>query len=389
MVKNKKIFISHRSIDKDVADMLLDFFSATSLPKDSVFCSSLPGNDVKQKISAEVKQAISDSCVNIIILSNDYYKSAYCLNEEGVIWYNDTPVIVIAMPEITPNNMLGFINSEYKLRCLDNENDIAAIYDEIIRDFSINAASATSLTYAINKLKARYSQFLQTRGNPKTPEDLQTTEDYDDITTDDERVVLYYILSKRVRKISAIDIETWLTENEISNINVANALDLLATAGWGSLTIEGKNAVFELEISHFRSLSKAADEITDPLKETVVQHRRLSKDWFVAMWDTDQFDENDLLFISYIRDENVFSYGDRWMADGQIESIKQWETKHSLEAVLSENYGKCLNKFIENRFVYESSWTSYGNPRAYSLHKSLKTYFLSKDFAYDDKLVIV
>ena len=125
-IKNT-IFISHRSTDKDVADMLVDFFSGTGIPRESVFCSSLPGNDVKEKISDEVKKALKTSAVNIAILSQDYYQSAYCLNEAGVLWYEDTPVIPIALPEINYENMYGFLNNEYKLRRLDCDTDISYI----------------------------------------------------------------------------------------------------------------------------------------------------------------------------------------------------------------------------------------------------------------------
>lgn len=380
------IFISHRSTDKDVADMLLDFFATTGLPKDSVFCSSLPGNDVKHKISDEIKQAIFDSGINIVILSDDYYHSAYCLNEEGVIWFLDTPVIVISMPEIKSSNMLGFLGNNYRLRSLDNESDIATIYDQIARAFKATPISATSLTYAISKLKARYVQYVEKRDTSTTRTSAQTSDEYSEITTDDERVILYYLILKKIRKISNLDVEKWLTDNEIYNINVLNAFDLLAAAGWGTFTINQAATIFELEISRFRSLSKASADITNPLKETTIQRRRLSKDWFVAMWKTGQFDESDLLFIAYIRDENVFSYGNRWMADGQIKDIKAWENKHSLLGSLSEDYGRCLNKFIVNKFVYECSWTSHGNPREYALHKSIKSFFFSKDFPYAEEL---
>lgn len=382
----QKIFISHRSTDKDIADMLLDFFAATGLPKDCVFCSSLPGNDVEQKISEEIKRAILDSVVNIVILSNDYYQSAYCLNEEGVIWFRDTPVIVISMPEINSSKMLGFLGNEYKLRYLDNESDIAAIYDQVGKTFEVIPTSATSLTYAISKLKTRYVQYIEVRGSATAQLNIQTSAEYGEVTTDDERVILYYLLLKKIRKVNNKDIEKWLTDNEIYDINVSNAFDLLAAAGWGILVAGEAATVFEIEISHFRGLSKISEDISNPLKETAMQHRRLSKDWFIAMWKTEQFDESDLLFIAYIRDENVFTYGNRWMANGQIEHIKEWESKHSLLESLSKDYEKCLNKFVENKFVYESSWTSYGNPREYTLHKSIKSYFSSNDFPYAEEL---
>ena len=94
------IFISHRTTDRAIADILLDFFIATGISREKIFCSSLPGNDVRERISVEVKEALQNSCLNIAILSDDYYKSAYCLNEAGILWFEKTPVIPIALPEI-------------------------------------------------------------------------------------------------------------------------------------------------------------------------------------------------------------------------------------------------------------------------------------------------
>ena len=62
---NSVIFISHRSTDKEVADMIVDFFSATGISRDKIFCSSLPGNDINEKISDEVKMALKNSAINI------------------------------------------------------------------------------------------------------------------------------------------------------------------------------------------------------------------------------------------------------------------------------------------------------------------------------------
>lgn len=93
--------------------MLVDFFAGTGISKETVFCSSLPGNDINERISDEVRTALKSSAVSIAILSHDYYQSAYCLNEAGVLWYEDVPVIPVALPEINSGNMYGFLNNEY------------------------------------------------------------------------------------------------------------------------------------------------------------------------------------------------------------------------------------------------------------------------------------
>lgn len=159
------IFVSHRSEDAEVAEMLLDYFVSMGIPKSYIFCSSLPGNDVKQAISREIKEKMKNSSVNIVILSNNYYKSAYCLNEAGIVWLQDpqTPAIIVALPEINHTNMQGFLNSEYKLRRLDNLNDISAVFDTIQDTINVESCSLTIATEAGQKLYNKYKNYLNNR----------------------------------------------------------------------------------------------------------------------------------------------------------------------------------------------------------------------------------
>ena len=160
----KSIFISHRSSDKELADHLYDFLIALGVPDEAIFCSSLPGNDVHVLISAEVKQAMKTSKINILILSEEYYKSAYCLHEAGVIWYLDQiTAIPIVLPEITPEKMYGFLNSEYKARKLDNRDDIAYISDTVAEVMGIQQKKMTKFNRECTKLMDRYTEYLDAR----------------------------------------------------------------------------------------------------------------------------------------------------------------------------------------------------------------------------------
>ena len=123
----------------------------------------MPGNDVNEKISGEVKKALKESAVNIAILSYDYYQSAYCLNEAGVLWYEDVPVIPIALPEINSSNMYGFLNNEYKLRRLDSDTDVSYIYDTVSEAVSAHQPKVSIITRENNKLRSRYSEHIKSR----------------------------------------------------------------------------------------------------------------------------------------------------------------------------------------------------------------------------------
>ena len=379
---NSVIFISHRSTDKEVADMIVDFFSATGISRDKIFCSSLPGNDINEKISDEVKMALKNSAINIAILSYDYYQSAYCLNEAGVLWYNDVPVIPIALPEINSNNMYGFLNSEYKLRRLDLDTDISYIYDTISEAVSAPHTKVGVVTYENNKLRNRYTDFLKSREPSKLTTAILPTIDVSEITTDDERIVLYYILQQNVRKISKSAVSDWLHKNEIYNVNVDNAFDLLSSFDGGAIN----NDTLEFGIEAFRKYSANAGSLIPALKECINSHTKLAVNSFKSLWTSENWDEIMSLFVAYIVDERMCNFGARWMAESQIESIKNWENKNTLYSTLSENYGSCLQFLIQNDLVYESSWTSYGNPREYSLCVSLQEFLFNCPKEYIDEL---
>ncbi len=366
------IFISHRETDKEVADMLVDFFASTGIPKDKVFCSSLPGNKVHKKISEEVKEALKNSIIDIVILSSNYYQSAYCLNEAGIIWYKDKNIIPIALPEIDESNMYGFLNNDYILRRLDSDTDISFIYDDVRKTMSISQIDATPFVNEINKLKGKYNDLLKTREITIPTEDEIHNYYTSDLTTDDERIVLYYILEKNIRKITKNKVEDWLQENEIYDIDVDNAFDLLSSIGNG----EVENGTLKFGIEAFRSYSSNSNSIMIELKEYVDNHKKLSVCQFEKLWNAGAINDVLKLFVAYIVEEQVCDFGFNWKAEEQIENIKNWEIKNSLDSTLSDNYNKCLRFLIQNKLVYESDWTNYGNPRMYSLCVSLEKFLL-------------
>ena len=180
--------------------------------------------------------------------------------------------------------------------------------------------------------------------------------------------MLYYILHENVRKVSKSTISSWLNKCEIRGVNVDNAFDLLSSFDNGALN----NDTLEFGIDTFRKYSANAAQILPPLKKCVDQHIELAVNTFQKIWSDDTLDINIRLFIAYIVEERMRAFGDRWMAEGEIENIRQWESKSTLDSTLSNNYGSCLEFFIQNELVYASSWTSYGNPREYTLFPSLQ-----------------
>lgn len=123
------VFISHRKTDEEVAQLIRQFLIQTGVKDDDIFCSSIPGNDVNEKIDSEVKGQLKRSAVIILLLSEKFFQSPYCLNEAGIAWYLDdeVKVIPIALDHIEATDMVGFLDSNHRLRSLDDLKDILAI----------------------------------------------------------------------------------------------------------------------------------------------------------------------------------------------------------------------------------------------------------------------
>lgn len=114
MAVQKTIFISHSTNDRILAGILVNTAVTCGVAKENIFCSSYKGTDVKQQISPEVKEALKSSKLDIIILSNDYKRSTYCLNEAGIIWYKSNNYkLIISLPDIFDEASAGFISTDY------------------------------------------------------------------------------------------------------------------------------------------------------------------------------------------------------------------------------------------------------------------------------------
>lgn len=190
------------------------------------------------------------------------------------------------------------------------------------------------------------------------------------------------MISKQVRKVSKADMLDWIQNKELSEVNIDSAFDLLSTIGTGKI----ENDTLELGIDEFRKLTEKPNNLIDELQLAVNAHTDMSSDRFRKLWEEKEIDSDTMLFIGYIIDERIDRFGDRWMAEGQTEDIKIWEEKYSLDFTLSSSYGKCLPFFIQNNFVFESDWTSYGNPREYRLCASLKELLFNHSDYFSEQL---
>jgi len=86
--------------------------------------------------------------------------------------------------------------------------------------------------------------------------------------------------------------------------------------------------------------------------------------------------DEELLLINYMIDLGKTTLGDRWMAEGEIQNIRNWEEVNELNDYLSSNYDTAMNKLKLRNFLDIYSKTSHGNPREFILVESISNHLL-------------
>ena len=139
-MSSKKIFISHSSKDKAFASWLSKLLVCLGVNESAIFYSSDFRQGVREKISDEVLRALKETVLDIIILSAEYRKSGYCMNEAGIIWYKnqESRRVIIALPTISGPVDAGFINGDFNQHRLLAEDFLNSLCMRLKSELSIH-----------------------------------------------------------------------------------------------------------------------------------------------------------------------------------------------------------------------------------------------------------
>lgn len=118
MVFNKKVFISHSSANKEIAEQLCAYLARIGVKEKNVFCSSIIGQGVAngEKLNGAIGKAIRNSKLIVFLLSRDFLNSSYCIEELGVGWYlnqhHKASCFYLVLPDMVLSDLNGFVNSK-------------------------------------------------------------------------------------------------------------------------------------------------------------------------------------------------------------------------------------------------------------------------------------
>lgn len=134
-MKSKPIFISHAAADKAIADEVVDLLNTAMQINvtEDVFCSSVYGCNIPPGVDFKrfIKEQIQTPKIVILLVSEQYLASAFCLAEAGASWAMSHRAIPLVVPPIKFSDLKAVLEGTQAGRINDPKfwNDVVEIFE--------------------------------------------------------------------------------------------------------------------------------------------------------------------------------------------------------------------------------------------------------------------
>lgn len=134
MVENKKIFISHASLDKVIVQTFVDdiLIGAMNFNSNDIFCTSVDGMKIEsgENWRDSIKENLKSAEVVFLLITPHYISSEICLNEMGAAWVCCENVITLIVEPIKFDS-IGSIMSVKQAEILNDEKGLDRVRDKL------------------------------------------------------------------------------------------------------------------------------------------------------------------------------------------------------------------------------------------------------------------
>lgn len=150
VMKEKKLFISHATLDKDYVELLVGLLEAMGLDDTNLFCSSVPGYGIplNQPMFDFLRENFNRYDLHVIFVhSENFYNRPVCLNEMGAAWVARSKHTSILLPAFDFASMVGVVKSDNTSIKLDDDisevrHRLNELYDILVEDFNLTKKSS-------------------------------------------------------------------------------------------------------------------------------------------------------------------------------------------------------------------------------------------------------
>lgn len=127
------IFLSHAVADKDIAAEFTRLLgTGLEVTGREVFCSSLPGRTIPGGFNfiEHIKDNLESSKVVILLVTDNYLASQFCLAEAGAAWISKDLVIPIVVPPFTRARLSATLSIKQAWK-INDDDDLNSVADDV------------------------------------------------------------------------------------------------------------------------------------------------------------------------------------------------------------------------------------------------------------------
>ncbi|MCT4671700.1 MAG: hypothetical protein N4A37_00410, partial [Prolixibacteraceae bacterium] len=118
-------------------------------------------------------------------------------------------------------------------------------------------------------------------------------------------------------------------------------------------------------------LTKGQDSVVENFRTAILQN---------------QLEDEQMLLIYYMKSTSKYALGERSRLEDELRDIKEWQKIHSYNDCLYNNYSSCLRNLKMRNFLKETDFTSYGNPKEFTLVDELQPFLLNMPYDLMSKI---
>ncbi|CAK2010898.1 toll/interleukin-1 receptor domain-containing protein [Vibrio crassostreae] len=158
----KSVFISHAVKNKELADQLVDLLETGVGVSDSeIFCSSLEGLGIPSGVNFVdfIKEKILEPKVVILLISQDYIQSQFCLAELGASWALSHNVVPILIPPLEFKDIKAVLTGVQLVR-INDKDGLNQMQADLLEHLSISGKPFARWESKRNRFLDNISDFL-------------------------------------------------------------------------------------------------------------------------------------------------------------------------------------------------------------------------------------
>ncbi len=134
----KQLFISHSSKDDAICTAFVELLESIGIPEEMILYSSSPRHGIPSDLDIfdYLREQLSQGIIVFYMLSDNYYKSAYCLNEMGAAWIVQNEFSTFILPNFR-GSIGGVIDKDKKAYTLNQPMDLIQLKNKLLERFEL------------------------------------------------------------------------------------------------------------------------------------------------------------------------------------------------------------------------------------------------------------